>query len=85
MFENVGKKIKVIAKVLFWVNIIGTAVIWMLAMFIGIINADESTLIVGLSTVILLPFSLLWNYVIYGFGQLVENTDRLVEKGSEEE
>ena len=77
MFENIGCKIKMLAKVCCWVGIF-------VSVIYGIILLSENNNeLIGLSVFILGPlFSLIGSFVIYGFGQLIENSDKLVELNS---
>ncbi len=79
MFDNIGEKIKVLAKVLFWIGVLGSFVLafYYLYMFSGYggaaiiifaVTAFAGGLISWISTIFL-----------YGFGQLVENSDKLVK------
>lgn len=72
MFDNIGKKIKILAYVLTWVGIIASVITG-----IAMMNSFDSTVrTIGL--IVLIVGSLLsWasSFIIYGFGQLIENTD----------
>ena len=75
MFSNIGSKIKALATVCTWVGII-------LSFIAGIvlISMDEQLIFPGL--LIMIGGSLLsWlsSFILYGFGQLVENSDKTVE------
>ena len=65
MFNNVGKKIMTFAKVLFWFLVIGCA----LAGLIMAIELDEGFLLLVPAGLLLAPGA----WMIYGFGQLVED------------
>lgn len=75
MFSNIGTKIKGLATVVTWLGIIASLCIgssWMkleedMAMVIGIIIIVAGSLL-----------SWLMSFVLYGFGQLVDNSDKLV-------
>lgn len=71
MYDEVGGKIKTLAKVIAWVGIIASVVV-------GIVTISTG---VGILVLILGPlFSWLSTLVLYGFGQLIENTDILVHQ-----
>ena len=77
MFDNIGGKIKAVAKVICWIGIIAS-------IFIGFIMLvqDEDTALAGLLTMVLGSLgSWIGSFITYGFGQLVENSDILVQQG----
>ena len=72
MFDNIGKKIKILAYVLTWVGIIASVITG-----IAMMNSFDS-IVKTIGLVVLIVGSLLsWtsSFIIYGFGQLIENTD----------
>lgn len=74
MFDNIGERIKGLAIVL---NIIGTIA----AIIIGLLLlTNQKPLFVSGFLVIVLGCILVWMsaYLLYGFGQLIQNTDFLV-------
>ena len=75
MFSNIGSKIKNLAQVVTWIGIIA-CVVWGLVLMV----TDEELIFVGLM-IALLGSLISWvsSFVLYGFGQLIENTDKLVE------
>ncbi len=76
MFDNIGNKIKILAEVICWIGIIGSIILGIVMM-----EFDESLIIAGL-LVVPIGFLVSWisSFLLYGFGQLIENTDRLVLK-----
>lgn len=75
MFGNIGGKIKSLAQVITWLGIIGS-VIWGFVLM----ATDEDLISAGLMIAVLGSLiSWVSSFVLYGFGQLVENTDKLVE------
>lgn len=75
MFSNIGKKIKVYAQVLTWIGIIGFTVWGLMICF----SEGELSFVRGI--VIAVSGSLgswLSCLCLYGFGQLVDNSDKLV-------
>ncbi len=75
MFSNIGGKIKSLAQVITWLGII-VSVIWGFVLM----ATDEDLIPAGL-IIALLGSLISWisSFVLYGFGQLIENTDKLVE------
>lgn len=80
MFRNIGDKIKIVAEVSCWLGIVGSVLY-------GIIIAgriEDSILLSLLIGVLIMGLGSLlsWigSFVLYGFGQLIENSDILVEK-----
>lgn len=75
MFGNIGGKIKSLAKIATWLGII-VSVIWGFVLM----TTNEDLIPAGL-IVALLGSLISWisSFVLYGFGQLIENTDKLVE------
>lgn len=76
MFDNIGSKIKTLAKVVCWIGIIASVIIG----FILLVQ-DEDTVLAGLLTMILGSLgSWIGSFMTYGFGQLIENSDILVSQ-----
>lgn len=76
MFENIGNKIKTLAKVLCWIGIIVSVVV-----AIVLFASDDD--LVGIGFLVLIGGSLIsWiaSFVLFGFGQLVENSDIIAEQ-----
>lgn len=77
MFNNVGKILKTLSVVVFW---LGSFVSMFWGLYVGL---DESRFL-GLLIIFGGPlFSWLLALEMYGFGQLIENTDKLVAQRSE--
>lgn len=77
MFGNVGGKIKTLAKVLTWLGII-SFVIW------GFVCISDEEKVLGL--ILMIGGSLsswISSFLLYGFGQLIENSDKTVKLLSE--
>lgn len=80
MFNNIGSKIKALAKVICWLGII----ISVITGIIGIINGTEQSTVAGIITLIFGSLaSWLGSFFAYGFGQLIENTDEIRKNTSE--
>lgn len=71
MFKNIGKKIKILAQVITWINILAFFVLGMALM-------DLSELAGFLVMIIGVIVSWLSSFLLYGFGQLIDNSDKLV-------
>ena len=85
MFENIGSKIKTLAKVICWLGIIGSCLSG-ISVAITIIELDDDFAFLGFFGGIILAaigslFSWLGTLALYGLGQLIENTDILVAQG----
>lgn len=75
LFDNIGSKIKTLAQVLTWVGII-ISVIW----GIVIMATDEDLIFAGLMIAVFGSLgSWISSFALYGFGQLIENTDNIVK------
>lgn len=72
MFSNVGGKIKGLAQVITWIGIVASVIG-------GIVLMSKVSFIVGLLTAVVGSlFSWIGSLALYGFGQLVENSDQCV-------
>ena len=76
MFDNIGGKIKGVAAAVCWLGIIISIIVG-----IDLCASDEEVLTVVGIVVIFLGSLSSWigSFVLYGFGQLVENSDKLVK------
>ncbi|MBE7024712.1 MAG: hypothetical protein E7408_01485 [Ruminococcaceae bacterium] len=75
MFDNIGGKIKAMSQIITWVGIIVSVVFGIVLMSI-----DEDMIFIGLMAMIFGSlFSWVSSFILYGFGQLVENSDILVK------
>ncbi len=88
MFNNIGGKIKGLAQVIAWIGIIASFIIGINLMSTAARfgSYSDSSLIGGLGSfagilviVIGSLFSWIGSFVLYGFGQLVENSDTMIE------
>lgn len=78
MFDNIGGKIKTVAKVMCWIGIIASVIIG----FVMLVQ-DEDTAFAGILTMLFGSLgSWVGSFITYGFGQLVENSDILVQQGN---
>ena len=76
MFDNIGGKIKTLAMVVTWVGIIASV----LSSFIFLVIDDDMFIIGGVVAVFGSLLSWASSLVLYGFGQLIENTDIIAKK-----
>lgn len=75
MFDNIGSKIKSLAQIVCWMGIVVSAISGL-----AIMISNEETIFVGLLIILLGSIgSWIGSFVLYGFGQLIENSDTLVE------
>jgi hypothetical protein len=78
MFDNIGGKIKAVAKGICWAGIISSCIAG-----IVLILMDEATIPAGLLVLIIGPLaSWVGSFMTYGLGQLIENSDILVENST---
>ena len=74
MYDNIGKKIKALAMVIF---VIGT--IFGVITGLALIDADEATHFIGLAVLVGAPIGALCSsWLMYGFGELIENSSVIV-------
>ena len=72
MFDNIGSKIKTLAKVVCWIGIIGSII----AGIAMIATLGEVGVLSGPLTIVLgALLSQVGSFVLYGFGEMVENSD----------
>ena len=76
MYRNVGGKIKMVAKVYAWIGIVLSVLVGVILLFSG-----SDSILVALIYIFLGPLlSWLSSLLLYGFGQLIDNTDRLAKR-----
>lgn len=75
MFDNIGRKIETAAGIFAW---IGIAVSVLTGLFL-IFSTEGVLLIAGIFLILFVPL-LVWlsSLILYGFGHLIYNSDRLV-------
>ena len=79
MYDNIGSKIKTLAQVVFIIMAIISIISGILIIF-----SDDGAFIIGILTAgIGVLLSWVGTFFLYGFGQLIENTDILVYKVKE--
>lgn len=75
MFDNIGGKIKTLAQVVTWVGIIASVISG-----VALIAINGRLIIIGLMVMIFGALvSWISSFLLYGFGQLVENSDKLIK------
>jgi hypothetical protein len=75
MFDNIGGKIKGLAKLVCWLGIIGSGICGIV--FEGATRSNGGGLVIAIVGAVI---SWIGSFFIYGFGQLVENSDIIAEK-----
>ena len=84
MFGNMGNKIKALARVVAWIGIIFSC-LGGLSLIIQGMDYEISGLILGGFLIAGIGSLLSWisSFALYGFGQIVDNTDKLVNIAEE--
>ena len=98
MFTNIGRKIKVLAKVLCWIGIIGGIVSGISLIIVGAkgtgiamdyygstsVVGGAALIAVGVVLLIVLPL-LAWvsSFLLYGFGEMVDSTSDIKRSNEE--
>ena len=82
MFENIGGKIKALAKVVTWIGIIGSVLAGIIMISAGSRGSGGTLMVLpGLLMMVIGSLSA-WiaSFVLYGFGQLIENSDKIASR-----
>ncbi len=86
MFQNIGKKIKTLAKVLCWIGMIGSIVggIVMVLSGVAVLDYDAAAgvaaIVTGALTAVLgALFSWIGSFMMLGFGEIVEKVNEIAE------
>lgn len=82
MYNNIGKKLKLLAKIDFFFNAIATFIAGIAILASLYADYGEDThLAIGLVLMLVGPIAA-WvsSWLLYAFGQLVENSDKIVAK-----
>ncbi len=80
MFDNIGKKIKNLAATCAWIGIIGSIVLGIAIISEG---SDDEAIIGILTAGVGALVSWVSSFCLYGFGQLIENTDIIAGRKGE--
>ena len=94
MFNNIGKKIKVLAKVICWIGIISGVIAGACFIIEGAagsgsafgIHSDTGIafIAIGVAMLILLPLlSWIGSFTLYGFGELIDSTQQIKQSNEE--
>ena len=79
MFEFIGKKIKVLAKVMFWMGLIGNALCSLIGVIVFVADGEPmSAVAILLLSLVSALLSVAFWWFVYGLGQLIDNSDKLV-------
>lgn len=82
MFNNIGSKIKTLAKVLFWISVIGSMIgAFGVIAFAAMSGSDEIliAIIIGIVIVVVgIIFAWLSNFMLYGYGELIDTNQKML-------
>jgi hypothetical protein len=85
MYNNVGRTIKFVAKILFGIGIGVSFFIWIALLSVGLADAETAVIFYSLIALVSgLFISWITSLLLYGFGQLIENTDTLARWDKED-
>ena len=85
MYENIGEKIKILAKVLFGFGLAVSVFSGFYNISLGVEIENGSVIILGLLTLVLGPlFAWLSTWLLYGFGELIDSNKKLNETVEDE-
>lgn len=85
MFDNIGGKIKTLAKIICWIGIIASVISGIALMASGANRyySGPGPVLLGILTIVFGSLaSWIGSFFTYGFGQLIENTDEIRGKKS---
>lgn len=87
MFKNIGAKIKGLAKFIFWVMTILAAIggIFIIIQGLGNSRAGSSekiySVLIGIGVIVFgIIFAWLQNFLLYGFGELVDSNQKILRE-----
>ena len=76
MFTNIGKKIKTLAQVICWLGIIGSVISGF-----GLMATEDDLIGIGVLVMVLgALFSWIGSFFLYGFGELIDQTQMINTK-----
>ena len=85
MFNNVGEKIKAVAKAWFYIGVFLSVVCGLICLLVGLFNEESFLVLSGLSSLVIGPFSAwLSTLFLYGFGELIDTNQKLNEAVEDE-
>lgn len=87
MFDNIGSKIKSLARIITWIGIIGSVILGIIQISNGsrYSSYGGSPLIwSGLGTIVIGSLAA-WisSFILYGFGELIENSARIADQNDQ--
>lgn len=78
MFNNIGKKIQFVSKIIFWVDVILNIAAAFVFFILAIVKSQGELAIYGSASLILGPVVAYLSAIItYGFGELIENSAQI--------
>lgn len=82
MFDNIGGKIKTLAKVICWIGIIVSIIAGIVA---GVAMGSGSGVLVAILIIVIGALcSWIGSFLLYGFGELIDNTKKIEENTRKE-
>lgn len=82
MFSNIGAKIKGLAKVLFWISVIGSMIGAFAVIAFGVMKGGDDvfiSIIIGVAIVVVgIIFAWLSNFMLYGYGELIDTNQKML-------
>ena len=76
MFNNIGRKIKNCAEAITWIGIIICILVGLVYIVLGIENEANEMIVSGILVILVGSLSSwIGSFLLYGFGQLIENSD----------
>lgn len=80
MFTNIGKKIKLTAKIVCWVTMLASFIGGIALLIYSCVEGEDELIVVGLIVPLVAPF-LCWigSFMMYGFGELIDKATEIAE------
>ena len=87
MFDNIGRKIKMLAQILCWIGIVSSVIAGFVLIIKGMMSSRDSIFAgIGFGVMIVGSlFSWIGSFFLYGFGQLIDDTQAMRSKIAPEE
>ena len=86
MFENIGSKIKGLAKLLFWITVTGAVIGGLGVIIYGALNVNNESnesiaAIMGGVGIIVIGIIVAWlqNFLLYGYGELIDSNQKILK------
>ena len=85
MFSNIGRKIKLTAKITCWISMVASFIGGSAWFIYNCVEGEDELILVSLMVSIVSPF-LCWigSFVMYGFGELIDKTTEIAENTKKE-